>query len=331
MALFREYDIRGIVGKELTDEVAEQIGRAFATIGREQGMKTVSVGRDGRSSSPALRDRLIRGLTTGGLNVLDIGVCPTPVLYFSLFQLSVDGGVMITGSHNAAEYNGFKLCVGKEALHGEEIQHLRKVMEGGRFSTGSGTVTDRPLLKDYLAYLKRNFSSVKGERLHVVIDCGNGAASLAAKQALEQMGCSVTGLYCELDGRFPNHHPDPTVVENLQDLIKVVKKTGADVGIGYDGDADRIGAVDEQGNILWGDRLLVVYSRDILADRPQSTIISEVKASQSLYDDIERHGGRPIMWKTGHSLIKAKMKELGAPLAGEMSVSGWRSVAGSAW
>ncbi len=319
MALFREYDIRGIVGKELTDEVAEQIGRAFATIGREQGMKTVSVGRDGRSSSPALRDRLIRGLTTGGLNVLDIGVCPTPVLYFSLFQLSVDGGVMITGSHNAAEYNGFKLCVGKEALHGEEIQHLRKVIEGGRFSTGSGTVIDRPLLKDYLAYLKRNFSSVKGERLHVVIDCGNGAASLAAKQALEQMGCSVTGLYCELDGRFPNHHPDPTVVENLQDLIKVVKKTGADVGIGYDGDADRIGAVDEQGNILWGDRLLVVYSRDILASRPGSTIISEVKASQSLYDDIERHGGRPIMWKTGHSLIKAKMKTESAVLAGEMS------------
>ena len=226
---------------------------------------------------------------------------------------------MITGSHNAAEYNGFKLCVGKEALHGEEIQHLRKVMEGGRFSTGSGTVTDHPLLKDYLAYLKQNFSSVKGERLHVVIDCGNGAASLVATQALEQMGCRVTGLFCELDGRFPNHHPDPTVVENLQDLIKTVKKTGADVGIGYDGDADRIGAVDGQGNILWGDRLMVVYSRDILASRPGCTIISEVKASQTLYDDIERHGGRPIMWKTGHSLIKAKMKAESAVLAGEMS------------
>ena len=319
MALFREYDIRGIVGEELTEEIAEQIGRAFATIGREQGMKTVSVGRDGRFSSPVLRDRLIRGLTTGGLSVLDIGVCPTPVLYFSLFRLPVDGGVMITGSHNAAEYNGFKLCVGKEALHGEEIQHLRKVMEGGRFSTGSGTVTDHPLLKDYLAYLKQNFSSVKGERLHVVIDCGNGAASLVATQALEQMGCRVTGLFCELDGRFPNHHPDPTVVENLQDLIKTVKKTGADVGIGYDGDADRIGAVDGQGNILWGDRLMVVYSRDILASRPGCTIISEVKASQTLYDDIERHGGRPIMWKTGHSLIKAKMKAESAVLAGKMS------------
>src|SRR5437867_2417507 len=223
MALFREYDIRGIVGKELTEAVTERIGRAFATLGHEKGVKAVSVGRDGRPSSPALRDSLIRGLTAGGLNVIDIGVCPTPVLYFSLFQLPVDGGVMITG------------------------------------------------------------------------------------------------LFCELDGRFPNHHPDPTVVDNLQDLIKTVKKTGADVGIGYDGDADRIGAVDEKGNILWGDRLMVVYSRDILASRPGSTIISEVKASQSLYDDIERHGGRPIMWKTGHSLIKAKMKAESAVLAGEMS------------
>src|SRR6058998_3293819 len=183
MAIFREYDIRGIVGKELTEAVTERIGRAFATLGHEKGVKAVSVGRDGRPSSPALRDSLIRGLTAGGLNVIDIGVCPTPVLYYSLFRLPVDGGVMITGSHNAAEYNGFKLCVGKEALHGEEIQHLRKVMEGGRFSTGSGTVTDHPLLMDYLAYLKQYFSLVTGERLHVVIDCGNGAASLVAKQA----------------------------------------------------------------------------------------------------------------------------------------------------
>ncbi|MEK6618975.1 MAG: phosphomannomutase/phosphoglucomutase [Nitrospirota bacterium] len=319
MALFREYDIRGIVGEELTEEVTERIGRAFATLGKEKGMKTVSVGRDGRPSSPALRDRLIRGLTTGGLNVLDIGICPTPVLYFSLFQLPVDGGVMITGSHNASEYNGLKLCVGKEALHGEEIQHVRKVMEAGRFSSGSGTVSSRPMIPDYLAYLKNSFASVRADRLHVVIDCGNGAAALVAKEAVELLGCRVTGLYCELDGRFPNHHPDPTVVENLQDLIKTVKKTGADVGIGYDGDADRIGAVDEKGNILWGDSLMVVYSRDILASRPGSTIISEVKASQGLYDDIQRHGGRPIMWKTGHSLIKAKMKAEAAVLAGEMS------------
>jgi len=319
MALFREYDIRGIVGQELTEEVAERIGRAFATLAGQNGMKTVSVGRDGRASSPALRDHLVHGLTTGGLDVLDIGVCPTPVLYFSLFNLSVDGGVMITGSHNASEYNGFKLCVGKDALHGEEIQHLRRIVEAGQFSSGAGAVSMRPLIPDYLAYLKKSFASVKADRLHVVIDCGNGAAALLAREALEQLGCRVTGLYCELDGRFPNHHPDPTVVDNLQDLIAAVKRNGADVGIGYDGDADRIGAVDEQGHILWGDRLMVLYARDILAARPGSTIISEVKASQALYDDVAKHGGRPIMWKTGHSLIKAKMKAEKAVLAGEMS------------
>jgi phosphomannomutase/phosphoglucomutase len=319
MALFREYDIRGIVGQELTEEVAERIGRAFATLAGQKGMKAVSVGRDGRASSPALRDRLVRGLTAGGLSVLDIGVCPTPVLYFSLFNLSVDGGVMITGSHNASEYNGFKLCVGKEALHGEEIQHLRRIVEAGQFSSGAGTVSIRPLIPEYLGYLKKSFASVKADRLHVVIDCGNGAAALLAREALEQLGCRVTGLYCELDGRFPNHHPDPTVVDNLRDLIATVKRSGADVGIGYDGDADRIGAVDEQGNILWGDRLMVLYARDILAARPGSTIISEVKASQALYDDVAKHGGQPIMWKTGHSLIKAKMKAEKAVLAGEMS------------
>lgn len=319
MALFREYDIRGIVGQELTEDLAEQIGRAFATVARDRGAKTLSVGRDGRESSPVLRDRLVQGLTAGGLNVLDIGICPTPVLYFSLFQLPVDGGVMITGSHNAAEYNGFKLCIGKEALHGDAIQQLRQVMEVGHFSNGAGTVSLCPLLQDYLAYLKTSFASVDARHLHVVIDCGNGAAALVAKQAMEQLGCRVTGLYCELDGRFPNHHPDPTVVENLQDLIATVKKTRANVGIGYDGDADRIGTVDEEGHILWGDRLMVLYARDILALRPGSTIISEVKASQSLYDDIKRRGGRPIMWKTGHSLIKAKMKAESAVLAGEMS------------
>jgi len=288
-------------------------------VASDKGTKTVTVGRDGRESSPVLRDRLIRGLTAGGLNVIDIGIVPTPVLYFSLFHLKADGGVMITGSHNAAEYNGFKLCMGKEALHGEEIQHLKKVMDSGKFSTGSGTVTERPLLGEYLTYLKQSFASVKGQSLHVVIDCGNGAAGLVAREAMEQLGCRVTGLFCEVDGRFPNHHPDPTVMENLEDLIRTVKETGADVGIGYDGDADRIGAVDERGNILWGDRLMVIFSRDILASRPGSTILSEVKASQSLYDDIQKHGGRPIMWKTGHSLIKAKMKEESAVLAGEMS------------
>ena len=319
MGLFREYDLRGIVGQELTESIAEQVGRAYCTYVKDRGVKTVSVGRDGRLSSPMLHQALVRGLLAGGLSVIDIGICPSPLVYFSLFTLPVDGGIMITGSHNAAEYNGFKICVGQEAIHGEAIQELRRVMESGRFVSGTGELSEHPILPDYLAYIKKSFSAVRADRLHVVIDCGNGVAALVAKQALELMGCKVTGLYCDLDGRFPNHHPDPTVLDNLSDLIKAVKDLKANVGIGYDGDADRIGTVDEQGEVLWGDRLMVVYSRDVLAACPGSTIISEVKASQSLYDDIAKRGGRPIMWKTGHSLIKAKMKQESAVLAGEMS------------
>ena len=317
--IFREYDIRGVVGQDLTVEIAESVGRAYASLGQERGVRTVAVGRDGRLTSPELRDRLVKGLTDGGVNVVDIGVCATPLLYFSLFHREVDGGIMITGSHNASEYNGFKMCMGKEALYGPNIQRLREIIESEDYSEGSGTVFDSPIIPEYLAYLKESFASLDGSGVHVVIDCGNGAASLVAKDALEQLGCIVTGLYCELDGKFPNHHPDPTVVDNLQDLIKAVKEQGADVGIGYDGDADRIGAIDEQGNILWGDRLLLLFARDVLASKPGSTFISEVKASQLLYDDIKKRGGRGIMWKTGHSVIKAKMKEEKAALAGEMS------------
>jgi len=319
MSIFREYDIRGIVGKDLTVEVAESIGRAYATLALERGCKTVAVGRDGRLTSPELRDRFIAGVTSTGMNVVDIGVCATPLLYFSLFTLPVDGGVMITGSHNAAEYNGFKMCVGTGALYGEGIQQLKGILDDQRYATGAGTVTETPIIPQYMAYLKEKFSKVDGSQIHVVIDSGNGAASLVAKDALEQMGCKVTALYCDLDGRFPNHHPDPTVVENLQDLIRTVKEEGADVGIGYDGDADRIGAIDEKGNIIWGDRLMLIFARDVLETQPGSTFISEVKASQLLYDDIEKRGGRAIMWKTGHSVLKAKMKEENAVLAGEMS------------
>lgn len=319
MGLFREYDLRGIVGKELTEDIAERVGRAYCTHVRGRGVKTISVGRDGRLSSPELHRALVKGLLAGGLNVIDIGICPSPLVYFSLHTLPVDGGIMITGSHNAAEYNGFKICVGKEAIHGEEIQELRRVMEAGTFVSGRGTLTEHPIIPDYLAYIKNSFAGVDAKRLHVVIDCGSGVAALIAKDALELLGCKVTGLYCELDGRFPHHHPDPTVLDNLSDLMQAVKDNKADVGIGYDGDADRIGTVDESGRVLWGDRLMVVYSRDILAVKPGSTIISEVKASQSLYDDIAKRGGRPVMWKTGHSLIKAKMKEEKAVLAGEMS------------
>jgi phosphomannomutase / phosphoglucomutase len=319
MGLFREYDLRGIVGQELTEPIAELVGRAYCTYVKDRDLKTVSVGRDGRLSSPQLYKALVKGLLDGGLDVVDIGICPSPLLYFSLFHLPVEGGIMITGSHNAAEYNGFKICIGKEAIHGEAIQEFRHVMEVGKFTKGQGKLSERPIIPDYLEYLTKSFSGVNAKRLHVVIDCGNGAAALVAKQALEILGCRVTGLYCDVDGRFPNHHPDPTVLENLEDLVTAVKQHKADVGIGYDGDADRIGAIDEQGQVLWGDRLMVVYSRDILAVKPGSTIISEVKASQCLYDDIARQGGRPIMWKTGHSLIKAKMKSEKAVLAGEMS------------
>ena len=319
MGLFREYDLRGIVGQELTDVIAEQVGRAYCTYVKDRGVKTISVGRDGRLSSPGLHKALVRGLLAGGLNVIDIGICPSPLVYFSLFQLPVDGGIMITGSHNAAAYNGFKICIGKDTIHGEEIQALRMVLEAGAFVSGTGQLSEYPIIPVYLAYIAKSFAHVDAKCLHVVIDCGNGVAALVAKEALESLGCHVTGLYCDLDGRFPNHHPDPTVLENLDDLMQAVKQYKADVGIGYDGDADRIGTIDEQGAVLWGDRLMVIYARDILAAMPGSTIISEVKSSQSLYDDIAKQGGRPIMWKTGHSLIKAKMKSEQAVLAGEMS------------
>lgn len=319
MGIFREYDIRGIVENDLTPDVVEKIGRAYATLARERGVKRITVGRDGRLTSSALRDQLIAGLTSAGVNVVDLGLCATPLLYFSLFHCDVDGGIMITGSHNAAEYNGFKMCVGKEALYGANIQRVREIFDSEQFATGKGTVIEQPIIPEYLSFLKEQFLSVRADGLRVVIDCGNGAASLVAKDALEQLGCQVTGLYCELDGHFPNHHPDPTVVENLADLISKVNEIKAHVGIGYDGDADRIGVIDEQGGILWGDRLLLLFARDVLEENPGSTFISEVKASQVFYDDIPKRGGRVIMWKTGHSIIKAKMKEEKAVLAGEMS------------
>ena len=319
MGIFREYDIRGIVEKDLTPDVVEKIGRAYATIAKERGVKTITIGRDGRLTSPVLREQLIAGLMGSGVHVVDLGLCTTPLLYFSLFHCHVDGGIMITGSHNAAEYNGFKMCMGKEALYGTAIQRLREIFENEQFASGKGTVVEQPIIPEYLAFLKEQFVSVKADGLRVVIDCGNGAASLVAKDALEQMGCQVTGLYCDLDGRFPNHHPDPTVVENLTDLIDKVREIKAHLGIGYDGDADRIGVIDEQGGILWGDRLLLLFARNVLEEHPRSTFISEVKASQVFYDDIPKRGGRAIMWKTGHSIIKAKMKEEKAVLAGEMS------------
>jgi phosphomannomutase / phosphoglucomutase len=315
--IFREYDIRGLVDEDLTEEVVRSLGLGFATELSHQGKRKAVVGRDGRLSSPRFRDFLIQGLVWGGLDVVDIGVCPTPVFYFSLFHLNREGGIMITGSHNPAEFNGFKVCVGKETLYGEAIQNLRKRIEAGNFVTGPGTVSSQEMIPAYQNYILQNIHLER--KMKVVVDSGNGTAGAVAPKILKDLGCQVIDLYSEVDGRFPNHHPDPTVPKNMEDLIAKVLETGAEVGIGYDGDADRIGAVDHLGNIVWGDQLLILFSREILRNHPGATIVSEVKCSQNLYDDIAKHGGRGIMWRAGHSLLKSKMKEEKALLGGEMS------------
>jgi phosphomannomutase/phosphoglucomutase len=321
MSIFREYDIRGIVGKDLTPRLAEQIGLAYGTRAAQSGAKSVAVARDGRTSAIEMRDAVITGITACGVDVVDIGVCPTPLLYFALFTLPVGGGVMVTASHNPPEYNGFKLSIGKASIHGADIQSLKDDIDHSRFVTAprSGQVSECTIIPEYLAYIRHAFAGLTADRLRVVVDCGNGMGGLVGPDALRLLGCEVTAMYVEVDGRFPNHSPDPTVVANLQDLIRKVRETKAHVGVAYDGDADRIGVVDERGEILWGDKLMVLFARDILKARPGATIISEVKASQTFYDDVAKRGGRPIMWKTGHSLIKAKMKEEHAALAGEMS------------
>jgi phosphomannomutase / phosphoglucomutase len=315
--IFREYDIRGLVDIDLTDEVVRLLGRAFATHILRHGKNKVVVGRDGRLSSPRFSDALVEGMVSGGLEVINIGLCPTPVLYFSLFHLNRDGGIMITGSHNPPEFNGFKICVDKATIHGDEIQDLRKIMEAGNFSEGGGSVSSREIISDYQRYLLKNICLDR--KLKVVIDSGNGTAGIVAPRVLRDLGCEVIDLFTEVDGRFPNHHPDPTIPENMKTLIARVKETRADVGIGYDGDADRIGAVDHLGNIIWGDQLMILFSRDLLRVHPGASIVSEVKCSQNLYDEIAKLGGKGIMWKAGHSLIKSKMREEGALLGGEMS------------
>ncbi len=315
--IFREYDIRGIAGDDLTPGVVELLGKAYGTYLKKHGGIDAVVGRDCRLSSEAFRDALIKGILSTGCNVVDVGVCPTPLLYYAIIELKQDGGMMVTGSHNPPDYNGFKLCVGNVTLHGEHIQEIRRICENAQFEEGSGLLTHREIIPVYQDWVQRN---IRIERpVRVVIDAGNGTGGVVAAPLLRRMGCEVTELFCEMDGHFPNHFPDPTVETYLQDLIALVKQERADVGIGYDGDADRIGVVDEKGNILWGDMLMILYSREILSRKPGATIISEVKCSQKLFDDIEKHGGHPIMWKTGHSLIKQKMKDEKAELAGEMS------------
>jgi phosphomannomutase/phosphoglucomutase len=318
-SIFREYDIRGLAEQDFDGKFALLLGKVHGTIVTERGGRRVTVGRDCRATSNAYAEAVIAGLASTGLHVYDIGVCPTPLLYFSLFHLDVDGGIEVTASHNPSEYNGFKLCIGKETLYGQQIQDVRAKMERNQFQErAGGTVETFEIVPPYHRYLVQDVPKLK-RPLKVVVDAGSGVGGPVAPPIFRQLGCMVWEIACTPDGTFPVHHPDPTVPENLELLIEKVKQEKADLGIAYDGDADRIGAVDEKGNILWGDELLVLFSRDVLQRNPKAIIISEVKCSQRLYDDIAKRGGTPIMWKAGHSLLKAKMKETDALLAGEMS------------
>jgi phosphomannomutase/phosphoglucomutase len=318
--IFREYDIRGLVGKDLTPEVVELLGQGLGTVVRRKGGRSVVVGRDCRESSTTFRDALCRGLTSTGLNVFDVGVVPTPLTYFAANTLPVDGLAMITGSHNPPEYNGFKIGAGKTTFHGSEIQALRKLIEERDFECAElpGTVSPYDIITPYNHFITQTVK-VGRKGMKIVIDAGNGTGGAVAVPLFESMGFEVVPLFCDMDARFPNHHPDPTVVENMQDLIAAVKREKAEVGIAYDGDSDRIGVVDDQGNILWGDQLMILFSRYVLKASPGAAIVGEVKCSYTLYDDIAKNGGKAVMWKAGHSLIKAKMKEEHAELAGEMS------------
>lgn len=315
--IFREYDIRGVVNKDLTPDIARTLGQGFGTHMALSGRRDLVVGRDGRLSSKAFAEALIEGLLSTGCNVVNIGLCPTPVYYFSVFHLDKDGGMVVTGSHNPPEFNGFKVSVGKSTIFGKEIQNLRRLIEKGEFVKGKGNLSEEEIIQPYQEYIKKDIRVKK--KMKVVIDAGNGTGGVVAGPLLRDLGCELEELYCEVDGRFPNHFPDPTIPENLKVLRDRVKKTRADVGIGYDGDADRIGVVDDQGNIIWGDQLMILFSREILKDKQGAAFVAEVKCSQNLFDDIEKHGGKAMMWKTGHSLIKEKMREEKAVLGGEMS------------
>lgn len=316
--IFREYDIRGVVGKDLTDSVVLALARAFGTFFRRNSARRVSLGRDARESSPRFRDLMVQGLNETGCDVLDVGMIPTPLLYFTLFTQNVDAGVMITGSHNPSDNNGFKVCLGKSTIYGEQIQAIRDIAQSGVFETGSGRTEQHSVLPLYHELLTAGVH-MGPRRLKVIVDGGNGVGGFVGVPLYRALGCEVIELFCDPDSRFPNHHPDPTVPENMRSAIRTLQEHGADVAIAFDGDGDRIGVVDECGRIIWGDQLMVIFSRAILQKLPGATFIAEVKCSQTLFDDIRSHGGNPIMWKVGHSLIKAKMKEVGAALAGEMS------------
>ncbi len=315
--MFREYDIRGIADKDMTDDDVLLIGKGVGTFLRERGRSKLTVGRDCRLTSLRYSEKVIEGLLSTGCDVIDIGVCPTPVLYFSIQHLDQEGGVMVTASHNPMEYNGFKLCMDLDSIHGKDIQTIFKIINEQSFSSGRGDLSTADVVTAYKAFVTNNINL--STSLKIGVDAGNGTAGVVAVPVMKNLGCDVYDIYCDMDGSFPNHEADPTVAQNMQDLISLVREKRLDVGIGYDGDGDRIGVVDERGDIVFGDQLMIIFSREILSRRPGATFISEVKCSKTMYDDIEKNGGRPIMWKTGHSLIKQKMKEENAVLAGEMS------------
>ncbi len=315
--VFREYDVRGVVNKDLNEDFVFNLGRAIGTYANRNRIKNMTIGRDCRLSSDAYHNYLIKGLNAAGINTIDIGLCATPMLYFSIRHLRVGGGVMITGSHNPPEFNGFKICIGHSTIYGDQIQELRKIMDRGSYAKGPSKTRQRNISSDYENYL---FKIIKiKKKIKVVVDGGNGVGGHFALPLLKRFGCEIIPMNCEPDGHFPNHFPDPTVEDNLTGLIKSVRKNKADLGIAFDGDADRLGVISDRGEILWGDKLLLLFARHILKKNPRATIIGEVKCSQLLYDDISKHSGNAIMWKAGHSLIKAKMKETKAMLGGEMS------------
>lgn len=315
--IFREYDIRGVVDKDLTPEVIELIGKGFGTYLKQNGAAKISLGGDVRLHTKKLSESIKKGITSTGVDIIDLGSVPTPAQYFSLHKLDVDGGMMITGSHNPPEFNGFKMSLGTAPIYGEAIQEIRQIIESDKFENGQGSVEEYFILDEYIDDISGRLTLQRPVK--VVVDCGNGAGSLVAEKLFKKLNADATMLFCKPDGRFPNHHPDPTVVEYIQDLIKKVRESDAELGIGYDGDADRIGVVDNKGDIIWGDRLLAVFAKDLLSRRKGEKIIFDVKCSQALPETIEAAGGVPIMWKTGHSLLKKKMKETGALIGGEMS------------
>ncbi|MDO9372465.1 MAG: phosphomannomutase/phosphoglucomutase [Gammaproteobacteria bacterium] len=315
--IFKAYDIRGIVGKTLTAEIVFEIGRAIGSEAIARKQDTVVIGRDGRLSGPEFAKSLGGGLRAAGVNVIDIGMVPTPVLYFATHHLNTGSGVAITGSHNPPDYNGLKIMLGGETLSGPAITALRTRIVEGKLANGAGTVKSVDVVPDYIARISSDVKLKKPLRL--VVDCGNGVAGALAPRVLRALGCEVSELFCEVDGHFPNHHPDPSQPENLQDLIRAVQAQHADLGLAFDGDGDRLGVVTAEGNIIWPDRQMMLYAKDVLSRNPGATIIYDVKCTRNLAQVIAQHGGIPMMWKTGHSFIKARMQETAAALAGEMS------------